>query len=53
MQYPDTLARKYLAIPTSVLLEHAISSGHIVNKKRSCLLPENVQQLVFLAENLP
>ena len=56
-RYPSlsALARKYLAIPaTSVPSERAFScAGHIVNKKRSCLLPENVQMLVFLAENLP
>ena len=39
---------------TSVLSERAFSiSGHIVRAKRACFLPENVQMLVFLAENLP
>ena len=55
-RYPalSTLAKKYLAVPaTSVPSENAFScAGHIVNKKRSCLLPENVQMLVFLAQNL-
>ena len=46
--------KNYLAIPaTSVPAEHAFSeAGHIVNQKRSCLLAENVNKLVFLAENL-
>ena len=55
-RYPiiSCIARKYLAIPaTSVPSERAFSStGHIVNRKRSCLLPDTVQMLVFLAENL-
>ena len=48
------LARKYLCIPaTSVPSERSFStSGHIVNAKRACLLPENVDMLVFLAHNL-
>ena len=52
--YLSSLAKKYLAIPaTSVPAERAFSiAGHIVNQKRSCLLPENVNKLVFLAENL-
>ena len=46
--------KEYLAIPaTSVPAELAFSvAGHIVNQKRSCLLAENVNKLVFLAENL-
>ena len=49
-----TLAKRYLAITaTSVPSERAFSLvGHIVNAKRSCLLPENVRTLLFLAENL-
>ena len=49
-----TLAKRYLAITaTSVPSERAFSlAGHIVNAKRSCLLPENVRMLLFLAENL-
>lgn len=48
------LARTYLPIPaTSVPSERAFSiAGHIANAKRACLLPENVNMLVFLAENL-
>ena len=48
------LAKKYLAIPaTSVPCERVFSAaGHVVNEKRSCLLPTNVNMLVFLAENL-
>ena len=55
-RYPGLshLARKYLCIPaTSVPLERAFSrAGHIINRKRACLLPDTVQMLVFLAENL-
>ena len=48
------LARKYLCIPaTSVPSERAFSAaGQIVNQRRACLLPENVNILVFLAANL-
>ena len=28
------------------------ATGNTVNSKRSCLLPENVNMLVFLADNL-
>ena len=49
-----SLARKYLCIPSkSVPSERAFScTGNIVNVKRSCLLPENVNKLTFLANNL-
>ena len=48
------IARKYLCIlATSVPSERAFSvAGYVVNEKRACLLPENVNMLVFLAENL-
>ena len=56
-RYPllSQLAMRYLAIPaTSVPCERVFSStGYIVSERRSCLLPENVSKLVFLAENLP
>ena len=53
--YPNfLLARKYLSVSaTSVPCERAFSTaGHIVNRKRGCLLPESVHKLVFLSENL-
>ena len=48
------LTRKFLCIPaTSVPSERAFSvAGHVVNEKRACLLPENVNMLVFVGENL-
>ena len=51
------MAKKYLCIPaTSVLAERAerglSTAGYIVNEKQSCLLPENLNMLVFLAGNL-
>ena len=48
------LASKYLAIPaTSVRAEQAFSmAGNVVNIRRSCLLPDTVNMLVFLASNL-
>ena len=56
-RYPalSRMARKYLALPAmSTPSERAFSiAGSIVNKKRVCLLPENVNMLVFLYENLP
>lgn len=47
------IAHRWLSIPaTSVPSERVFSiSGHIVNKKRSCLKPSKVQQLVFLSVN--
>ena len=39
-----SLARKYLCAFSC--------TGNIVNVKRSCLLPENVNKLTFLANNL-
>lgn len=56
-KYPTLvqLARQYLAVPaTSVPSERAFSAaGHIANERRSsCLLPDSVTMLVFLAENL-
>ena len=48
------LAKKYLCIPaTSAPSERAFSlAGYIANQRRACLLPERVNMLVFLAENL-
>ncbi|XP_065133764.1 E3 SUMO-protein ligase ZBED1-like [Paramisgurnus dabryanus] len=55
-KYPHLaqLAMKYLSVPgTSVRSERVFSTaGHIVNKKRSALDPENVDRLVFLSNNL-
>ena len=55
-RYPllSQLATRYLTIPaTSVPCERVFSiAGHVVNEKRACLLPSNVNMLVFLAENL-
>ncbi|KAK7176491.1 hypothetical protein R3I93_000658 [Phoxinus phoxinus] len=55
-RYPHLaeLARRYLSIPgTSVRAERVFSTaGIIVNKKRSALDSENVDRLVFLANNL-
>ena len=39
---------QHLCLPKEPL----VSAGHIVNCKRGCLLPESVNMLVFLAENL-
>ncbi|XP_041954210.1 E3 SUMO-protein ligase ZBED1-like [Alosa sapidissima] len=55
-KYPHLakLARSYLAIcGTSVRAERVFSTaGNIVTKQRSSLEPENVNHLVFLANNL-
>ena len=54
--YPQLaqLARKYLCVlATSVPSERAFSvAGHIVYEKRACLLPKNINMLVFLSANL-
>ena len=49
------MARKYLCITaTSVPSEQLFSTaGNIVSDKRSALLPENVEKLLFLHSNLP
>ena len=48
------MARNYLAVPaTSTPSERTFSvAGCVVNKKWACLLPENVNMLIFLYENL-
>ena len=50
----SALTRKYPRIPsTSVLSERVFSTaGHIIHAKRASLLPENVNMLVFLSQNL-
>lgn len=50
----SSLAKRYLGTPsTSVPSERIFSAaGNIVNCKRSCLLPSNVNILVFLNKNL-
>ena len=54
-RYPDVagLAKKYLCIPaTSASSERCFSTaGNIASAKRSCLLPENLDLLVFLNNN--
>ena len=56
-RYPTLaiLARKYLSVcATSVPSERAFSlAGHIVNERRASLLPETVNMLSFLSDNLP
>ena len=48
------LARRYFSIPaTSVHSEEVFSvAGNVLCEKRNRLLPENVDKLVFLHENL-
>ncbi|CAI6370221.1 unnamed protein product [Macrosiphum euphorbiae] len=53
-KYPAiaTIAKKYLAIPSTSAIQRCFSTaGNIVTPKRSCLLPENVDMLVFLYQN--
>ena len=44
----------HLCVPaTFVPSDRALSNaGQVVNAKRACLLPDNVNMLVFLAENV-
>ena len=53
--YLSKLATKILSVTaTSVPSERLFSSaGNLVSNKRSCLLPANVDRLLFLYENLP
>ncbi|XP_053595399.1 E3 SUMO-protein ligase ZBED1-like [Microplitis demolitor] len=46
-------ARKYLAIPASSTPSERVFStaGNIISAKRSCLLPENANLLIFLYQN--
>lgn len=48
------LARKYLSVcATSSPSERVFStSGNIITSKRTCLKPDKVDQLVFLAKNI-
>ena len=50
----STLAAKYLCVPTtSVPSERVfICTGNIINSKRACIHPENVNMLCFLHNNL-
>ena len=52
--YVAQVAKKYLTVPgTSVRSERVFSTaGNIVNKKRAALAAEQVDRLVFLANNL-
>ena len=49
------VAKRYFCIPaTSVPAERVFSTaGLIINEKRSSLLPENSDMLIFLNKNLP
>ncbi len=53
--YIAKIAKRLLCIPaTSTPSERLFSTaGHIINSKRACLDPDNVNMLCFLAENLP
>ena len=55
--YPNVgkLARKYLCVvATSVPSEQLFSTaGNVISVKRAALLPENVEKLIFLHDNLP
>ena len=55
--YPalSKVAKRYLCIPaTSVPAERVFSTaGMIINEKRSSLLPQNADMLIFLNKNLP
>lgn len=55
-QYPllSQLAKRYLCIPgTSVSSERVFSTaGDIITAQRSALLPEHVDQIIFLNKNL-
>lgn len=46
------LAKKYLTTPATLAEQILSSAGDIVNKKHSCLAPDNVETLVFLKDNL-
>ena len=52
--YLSKLAKKYLCIPATSMSSKRVFStaGHVINSKRSCLLPEHASMLVFLAHNL-
>ena len=56
LRYPKLhqLVHRYLCIPaTLVPSERAFSiAGHVVNQKRASLLPDTVNMMVFLADNL-
>ena len=56
VRYPTVakLAQKYLCLcATSVASEHVFScGGHVVSDRRTCLKPEKVDSLVFLALNM-
>lgn len=56
-KYPSiaVVARAYLGIPaTSVASERVFSKcGRVCSERRSLLSPQHVEQLVFLANNLP
>jgi hypothetical protein len=48
--YPrlSILAKTYLAIPTSYVSSEQVFSlvGHLVNKKRDCLSPSNIGNII-------